>query len=221
MPTAVAAARQSYADHPMVRLETAPPGPCHAVSLQETLSGTFTACATVILRANGHLAMETRRAVLLVPLRHRSDHYQRRLGTDRHRSGAEHDALKQMLNTCAARPTLVAGEASHGGQAPGPSTPPASPTTTHEMRTTAPAMPHTRPGNPAFRAAAIPGVAFRSGWWLVPDTITAAPTKSIRRPRRLRKTGTNQQQRYGAETIPRPGRSGPSHRKSSLPFAPD
>ena len=50
MPTAVAAARQSYADHPMVRLETAPPGPCHAVSLQETLSGTFTACATVILR---------------------------------------------------------------------------------------------------------------------------------------------------------------------------
>ena len=50
MPTAVAAARQSYADHPMVRLETAPPGPCHAVSLQETLSGTFTVCATVILR---------------------------------------------------------------------------------------------------------------------------------------------------------------------------
>ena len=49
MPTAVAAARQSYADHPMVRLETAPPGPCHAVSLQETLSGTFTVCATVIL----------------------------------------------------------------------------------------------------------------------------------------------------------------------------
>ena len=35
MPTAVAAARQSYADHPMVRLETAPPGPCHAVSLQD------------------------------------------------------------------------------------------------------------------------------------------------------------------------------------------
>ena len=52
MPTAVAAARQSYADHPMVRLETAPPGPCHAVSLQETLSGTFTACATVILGLN-------------------------------------------------------------------------------------------------------------------------------------------------------------------------
>ena len=54
MPTAVAAARQSYADHPMVRLETAPPGPCHAVSLQETLSGTFTACATVIL---GHASI--------------------------------------------------------------------------------------------------------------------------------------------------------------------
>ena len=53
MPTAVAAARQSYADHPMVRLETAPPGPCHAVSLQETLSGTFTACATVILVEEG------------------------------------------------------------------------------------------------------------------------------------------------------------------------
>ena len=53
MPTAVAAARQSYADHPMVRLETAPPGPCHAVSLQETLSGTFTACATVILGRKG------------------------------------------------------------------------------------------------------------------------------------------------------------------------
>ena len=55
MPTAVAAARQSYADHPMVRLETAPPGPCHAVSLQETLSGTFTACATVILGDYGFL----------------------------------------------------------------------------------------------------------------------------------------------------------------------
>ena len=60
MPTAVAAARQSYADHPMVRLETAPPGPCHAVSLQETLSGTFTACATVIL-GNQVAADQTRR----------------------------------------------------------------------------------------------------------------------------------------------------------------
>ena len=49
MPAAVAAARQSDADHPLVRLETAPPGPCHAMSLQETLSGTFTVCATVIL----------------------------------------------------------------------------------------------------------------------------------------------------------------------------
>ena len=57
MPTAVAAARQSYADHPMVRLETAPPGPCHAVSLQETLSGTFTACATVILERRRPLAL--------------------------------------------------------------------------------------------------------------------------------------------------------------------
>ena len=59
MPTAVAAARQSYADHPMVRLETAPPGPCHAVSLQETLSGTFTACATVILRGGSTTQGET------------------------------------------------------------------------------------------------------------------------------------------------------------------
>ena len=57
MPTAVAAARQSYADHPMVRLETAPPGPCHAVSLQETLSGTFTACATVILSCRPPLSL--------------------------------------------------------------------------------------------------------------------------------------------------------------------
>ena len=49
MPTAVAAARQSYADHPMVRLETAPPGPCHAVSLQETPSDPCSTSATVIL----------------------------------------------------------------------------------------------------------------------------------------------------------------------------
>ena len=59
MPTAVAAARQSYADHPMVRLETAPPGPCHAVSLQETLSGTFTACATVILVLQSHIHLDS------------------------------------------------------------------------------------------------------------------------------------------------------------------
>ena len=51
MPTAVAAARQSYADHPMVRLETAPPGPCHAVSLQETPSDPCSTSATVILAA--------------------------------------------------------------------------------------------------------------------------------------------------------------------------
>ena len=52
MPTAVAAARQSYADHPMVRLETAPPGPCHAVSLQETPSDPCSTSATVILGGN-------------------------------------------------------------------------------------------------------------------------------------------------------------------------
>ena len=48
MPTAVAAAWQSHPDHPLVRLETAPSSQCHAVSLQETPSETFTACAAVI-----------------------------------------------------------------------------------------------------------------------------------------------------------------------------
>ena len=49
MPAAVAAPWQSHPDHPLVRLETAASGPGHAVSLQETPSETFTACATVIL----------------------------------------------------------------------------------------------------------------------------------------------------------------------------
>ena len=49
MPAAVATAWQSHPDHPLVRIETAASGPCHAVSLQETPSETFTACATVIL----------------------------------------------------------------------------------------------------------------------------------------------------------------------------
>ena len=49
MPTVVATPWQSQPDHPLVRLETAPSSPCHAVSLQETPSETFTACATVIL----------------------------------------------------------------------------------------------------------------------------------------------------------------------------
>ena len=47
MPTAVAAARQSYADHPMV-LETAPPGPCHECHYRRRFLG-LSPCATVIL----------------------------------------------------------------------------------------------------------------------------------------------------------------------------
>ena len=49
MPAAVAVPWQSHPDHPLVRLETAASGPGHAMSLQETPSETFTACATVIL----------------------------------------------------------------------------------------------------------------------------------------------------------------------------
>ena len=85
MPTAVAAARQSYADHPMVRLETAPPGPCHAVSLQETLSGTFTACATVILdrfpnrRTNRRARLYEQRARLQSQQAHRRQTHHRKL----------------------------------------------------------------------------------------------------------------------------------------------
>ena len=54
MPAAVAVAWQSHPDHSLVRLETAPPGPGHAVSLQETPSETFFACATVILRTSAY-----------------------------------------------------------------------------------------------------------------------------------------------------------------------
>ena len=55
MPTAVAAPWQSHPDHPLVRVETAASGPGHAVSLQETPSETFTACATVILASSSML----------------------------------------------------------------------------------------------------------------------------------------------------------------------
>ena len=51
MPTAVAAGG-SPADHPMVRLVTAPPGPCHSV-ITETLSGTSTAWYVKVCRAIG------------------------------------------------------------------------------------------------------------------------------------------------------------------------
>lgn len=49
MPAAMAASRQSCPDHPMVRMETAPSGPCHAVSLQYAPPENFTVSATVIL----------------------------------------------------------------------------------------------------------------------------------------------------------------------------
>ena len=49
MPAAVAAPWQSHPDYPLVRLETAPPGPGHAVSLQETPSDLCSTSATVIL----------------------------------------------------------------------------------------------------------------------------------------------------------------------------
>ena len=52
MSAAVAAPWQSQPDHPLVRLETAASGPGHAVSLPDTPSETFTACATVILGAS-------------------------------------------------------------------------------------------------------------------------------------------------------------------------
>ena len=49
MPTAVAAPWQSCPDHPLVGMETAAPGPGHAMSLPETPSETFITSATVVL----------------------------------------------------------------------------------------------------------------------------------------------------------------------------
>ena len=52
MPAAVAAPWQSCPDHPLVGMETAAPGPSHAVSLPETPSETFITSATVVLEVN-------------------------------------------------------------------------------------------------------------------------------------------------------------------------
>ena len=49
MPAAVAAPGQSHSDHPLVGMETATPGPRHAMSLPETPSDTCSSSATVIL----------------------------------------------------------------------------------------------------------------------------------------------------------------------------
>ena len=49
LPAAVAAPWQSCPDHPLVRMETAAPGPGHAMSLSETPSETFITSATVVL----------------------------------------------------------------------------------------------------------------------------------------------------------------------------
>ena len=49
MPAAVAAPWQSHSDHPLVGMETATPGPRHAMSLPETPPNTCTSSATVIL----------------------------------------------------------------------------------------------------------------------------------------------------------------------------
>ena len=51
MPAAVAAPWQSCPDHPLVGMETAAPGPSHAMPLPETPSETFITSATVILEA--------------------------------------------------------------------------------------------------------------------------------------------------------------------------
>ena len=52
MPAAVAAPWQSCPDHPLVGMETAAPGPGHAMSLPETPSETFITSATVVLSPN-------------------------------------------------------------------------------------------------------------------------------------------------------------------------
>ena len=49
MPAPVAAPWQSCPDHPLVGMETAAPGPGHAVSLPETPSETFITSATVVI----------------------------------------------------------------------------------------------------------------------------------------------------------------------------
>ena len=56
MPAPVAAPWQSCPDHPLVGMETAAPGPGHAVSLPETPSETCSSRATVIVGvlAHGH-----------------------------------------------------------------------------------------------------------------------------------------------------------------------
>ena len=49
MPATVAAPGQSRPDHPLVGMETATPGPRHAMSLPETPSDTCSSSATVVL----------------------------------------------------------------------------------------------------------------------------------------------------------------------------
>ena len=53
MPAAVVAPGQSLSDHPLVGMETATPGPRHAMSLPETPSDTYPSSATVILGRHG------------------------------------------------------------------------------------------------------------------------------------------------------------------------
>ena len=58
VPAAVAAPWQSCPDHPLVGMETAAPGPGHAMSLPETPSDTCSSSATVILgRSRGLTAI--------------------------------------------------------------------------------------------------------------------------------------------------------------------
>ena len=54
MPAAVAAPWQSCPDHPLVGMETAAPGPSHAMPLPETPSDTCSSSATVILVFTGY-----------------------------------------------------------------------------------------------------------------------------------------------------------------------
>ena len=57
MPAAVVAPWQSCPVHPLVGMETAAPGPSHAVSLPKTPSETFIASATVVLVLQSRLPL--------------------------------------------------------------------------------------------------------------------------------------------------------------------
>ena len=83
MPAAVAAPWQSGPDHPLVGMETAAPGPGHAMSLPETPSETFITSATVVLcRETAHQETQRQRTRQAADHSQQHDENRRALGHD-------------------------------------------------------------------------------------------------------------------------------------------